>query len=89
MTTRNTRTQTNMNRFILTLLFATTALLPTPALAGCPCGNSYISETYTCHKCPCGCPRCDYRDCRMPEMIQPVLRGTGIETTYCQSRKGV
>lgn len=75
-----------MRSMLLTFMFTAIATLtPDVAEAGCRCGRSYISETYTCHKCPCECPKCDNRDCRMPEMLQPVLDGTDVEAAYCRS----
>lgn len=52
-------------------------ILTSPAAyAGCRCGGSYINEGYTCHKCVCECPKCDYRDCRMPGMLDVMTKGT-------------
>lgn len=48
---------------VLGLSLVAVLLIPVAAEAGCRCGQSYISEWKTCHKCPCSCPSCDYRDC--------------------------
>ena len=60
----------------LVLASAFFSVAPTPAEAGCRCGRSYISESYTCHKCPCECPSCDYRDCAVPEARYTPARMT-------------
>lgn len=60
-----------MQRLIVGLLGVLAAALcvaPAIAEAGCRCGNSYISELKTCHKCTCECPSCDYRNCAIPEL---------------------
>lgn len=56
-----------MRIFLTLVVLLVAGLTPEVAEAGCRCGNSYISEYKTCHKCPCECPSCDYRDCAAPE----------------------
>jgi hypothetical protein len=68
---------------IASLVVSATCLVPSTAEAGCRCGRSYISESYTCHKCTCECPKCDYSDCRMPDMLAPLVAGTELERLLC------
>lgn len=68
-----------MQRLFLPALVLATAFFsvaPTPAEAGCRCGKSYIADWKTCHKCPCECPSCDYRDCAAPEARYTPVRMT-------------
>jgi hypothetical protein len=67
-----------MKHFLLAVgcLVSLGALVPTVAEAGCRCGKSYIADWKTCHKCPCECPSCDYRDCAAPEARYTPVRMT-------------
>lgn len=64
-----------MQHFLLavSVLMSMGAVSASVAEAGCRCGKSYIADWKTCHKCPCECPSCDYRDCAAPTPTQPGM----------------